>query len=203
MRSSPMPITIRTLSRGAKPRPARAGGPRGRDRRACPLPRVGRCILCHRPRPDGRWRCDGRLAVVAMEVVHPGLGVTELLLAETGKACAGFLARAATWFAANGVTIRRVMTDNAFAYRVGLPAKKSGIGGGIPAIAPDGHRRGVVTWPQPEQQFPGPSSAPETGVETDRIAAVSATFRRACPTLPQRYNGPKIRHRNGRNNEEM
>jgi len=44
------------------------------------------------------------------------LAYTELLPAETGEACAGFLARAATWFAANGVTIRRVMTDNAFAY---------------------------------------------------------------------------------------
>ena len=44
------------------------------------------------------------------------LAYTELLPAETGLACAGFLARAAAWFAANGVTIRRVMTDNALAY---------------------------------------------------------------------------------------
>ena len=44
------------------------------------------------------------------------LAYTELLPAETGEACAGFLARAARWFAANGVSVRRVMTDNAFAY---------------------------------------------------------------------------------------
>ncbi len=44
------------------------------------------------------------------------LAYTELLPAETGEACAGFLARASQWFAANGVTVRRVMTDNAFAY---------------------------------------------------------------------------------------
>jgi transposase InsO family protein len=44
------------------------------------------------------------------------LAYTELLPAETGEACAGFLARAAKWFAANGVVVRRVMTDNAFAY---------------------------------------------------------------------------------------
>ena len=44
------------------------------------------------------------------------LAYTELLPAETGEACAAFLARAARWFAANGVAVRRVMTDNAFAY---------------------------------------------------------------------------------------
>ena len=44
------------------------------------------------------------------------LAYTELLPAETGEACAGFLARAVDWFATNGVTTRRVMTDNAFAY---------------------------------------------------------------------------------------
>jgi transposase InsO family protein len=44
------------------------------------------------------------------------LAYTELLSAETGEACAGFLERAARWFAANGVIVARVMTDNAFAY---------------------------------------------------------------------------------------
>ena len=44
------------------------------------------------------------------------LAYTELLPAETGEACAGFLARATAWFAANGIAVRRVMTDNAFAY---------------------------------------------------------------------------------------
>jgi transposase InsO family protein len=44
------------------------------------------------------------------------LAYTELLSVETGEACAGFLERAARWFAANGVIVARVMTDNAFAY---------------------------------------------------------------------------------------
>ena len=44
------------------------------------------------------------------------LAYTEILEAETGEACAHFLARAATWFARLGVPVQRVMTDNAFAY---------------------------------------------------------------------------------------
>jgi transposase InsO family protein len=44
------------------------------------------------------------------------LAYTELLPAETGEACAGFLSRAAAWLATNGISVRRVMTDNAFAY---------------------------------------------------------------------------------------
>ena len=48
--------------------------------------------------------------------VRARLAYTELLAAETGEACAGFLERAVRWFAANGVTVTRVMTDNAFAY---------------------------------------------------------------------------------------
>ena len=44
------------------------------------------------------------------------LAYTELLPAETGEACAGFLAHATAWFAANGIAVRRVMTDNAIAY---------------------------------------------------------------------------------------
>lgn len=44
------------------------------------------------------------------------LAYTEMLPAQTGPACAGFLERAAAWFQAHGVTTRRVMTDNALAY---------------------------------------------------------------------------------------
>jgi transposase InsO family protein len=44
------------------------------------------------------------------------LAYTELLPDERGASCAGFLARAAAWFASLGVRIERVMTDNAFAY---------------------------------------------------------------------------------------
>ena len=44
------------------------------------------------------------------------LAYTEMLPAQTGAACAGFLRRAAAWFTAHGAAPRRVMTDNAFAY---------------------------------------------------------------------------------------
>jgi transposase InsO family protein len=44
------------------------------------------------------------------------LAYTELLPADNGEACAGFLTRAAAWFAQLGIRIERVMTDNALAY---------------------------------------------------------------------------------------
>lgn len=44
------------------------------------------------------------------------LAYTEILPADTGEVCAGFLARAAAWFARLGIRVERVMTDNAFAY---------------------------------------------------------------------------------------
>jgi transposase InsO family protein len=44
------------------------------------------------------------------------LAYTEMLPAQTGAACAGFLSRAAAWFTVHGARPRRVMTDNAFAY---------------------------------------------------------------------------------------
>ncbi len=47
---------------------------------------------------------------------HSRLAYTEIRDAETGQAAADFLSRAARWFAARGVPIERVMTDNAFAY---------------------------------------------------------------------------------------
>jgi IS30 family transposase len=49
------------------------------------------------------------------------LAYAEILLDEKGLTCAGFLARAAIYFADHGITrIERVMTDNAWAYRHSL-----------------------------------------------------------------------------------
>jgi transposase InsO family protein len=45
------------------------------------------------------------------------LAYTEMLPTENRDAATGFLERAASWFAALGVPIERVMTDNAWAYR--------------------------------------------------------------------------------------
>ena len=47
---------------------------------------------------------------------HARLAYTEVLPDERGTTCAAFLKRAAAWLAGLGVTVERVMTDNAFAY---------------------------------------------------------------------------------------
>jgi transposase InsO family protein len=49
---------------------------------------------------------------------HTRLAYAEIHPDEKAPTCAGFLRRAASWFAAHGITrIERVMTDNAWAYR--------------------------------------------------------------------------------------
>ena len=87
--------------------------------------------------PDGGgWRAHGRAAgrtsrrratVVGYDYVHSlvddhsRLAYSEILSDEKGTTCAAFLARAAAYFAAHGITrIERVMTDNAWAYRWSL-----------------------------------------------------------------------------------
>jgi transposase InsO family protein len=47
---------------------------------------------------------------------HSRLAYTEDLPDEKAATCAGFLQRAAAWFAQRGVTVERVLTDNAWAY---------------------------------------------------------------------------------------
>ena len=47
---------------------------------------------------------------------HSRLAYTEDLPDETAATCAGFLTRATAWCAARGITIERVLTDNAWAY---------------------------------------------------------------------------------------
>ena len=52
---------------------------------------------------------------------HSRLAYSEILPDEKGPTCAGFLTRAAAYFAARGITrIERIMTDNAWAYRWSL-----------------------------------------------------------------------------------
>ena len=87
--------------------------------------------------PDGGgWRALGRAArettrsrtskigydyVHALVDDHSRLAYCEVLTDEKGTTCAGFLSRAAAYFAAHGITrIQRVMTDNAWAYRYSL-----------------------------------------------------------------------------------
>ena len=84
--------------------------------------------------PDGGgWRAHGRAAgsisrdratrvgydyVHSLVDDHSRLAYSEVLADEKGVTCAGFLARAAAYFAAHGIArIERVMTDNAWAYQ--------------------------------------------------------------------------------------
>ena len=89
-------------------------------------------------RAGGGWRAHGRGSVqehqarreqrqgrrVGYDYVHCAiddhtrLAYAEIHPDEKGQTCAGFLTRAAAYFAAHGIDrIERVMTDNAFAYR--------------------------------------------------------------------------------------
>jgi len=81
----------------------------------------------------GGWRAHGRAAgstsraratKVGFDYVHSlvddhsRLAYSEVLPDEKGVTCAGFLTRAAAYFAAHGISrIERVMTDNAWAYQ--------------------------------------------------------------------------------------
>ncbi len=81
--------------------------------------------------PDGGgWRVHGRSEEVrgrglGWDYVHVAVDdhsravYAEVLGDERAVTCAGFLTRAAAWFAARGVTVARVLTDNAKSYRVG------------------------------------------------------------------------------------
>jgi transposase InsO family protein len=89
--------------------------------------------------PDGGgWRVHGRAVAstirdrgtkVGFDYVHSlvddhsRLAYSEVLPDEKGPTCAGFLTRAAAYFADHGITrIQRVMTDNAWAYKHCLKA---------------------------------------------------------------------------------
>jgi hypothetical protein len=76
------------------------------------------------------WRVHGRSEKVrgrgiGYDVVHSAvddhsrLAYCDIHDAERGETCAASLARALALFAAHGITIQRVMTDDAFAYRHG------------------------------------------------------------------------------------
>ena len=81
-------------------------------------------------RPGGGHRVHGRQAVrrarrgrVGYAYVHSAvddfsrLAYSEVLSDEKGHTCAAFWRRAREFYRAHGVTVERVMTDNAFAYR--------------------------------------------------------------------------------------
>ena len=67
---------------------------------------------------------------------HSRLSYVEVLPDQTGAQCAAFLDRAVGWFAAQGVTCQRVMSDNGSGYvSRGLCRALSGAGAAAPADA--------------------------------------------------------------------
>jgi transposase InsO family protein len=70
-----------------------------------------------RDRDRHRGRSPGYDYVHAAIDDHTRLAYAEVLADEQGSTCAGFLRRAGAFFAAHGVAVQRVLTDNAFAYR--------------------------------------------------------------------------------------
>jgi transposase InsO family protein len=84
----------------------------------------------------GGWRLHGRDAAssvanqqkktkIGYDFVHTAiddhtrLAYSEALTDEKDSTCAGFLHRALAWFTGHGITVRRVLTDNAMVYRRG------------------------------------------------------------------------------------
>ena len=76
----------------------------------------GRDSHQHRSAPR-RGRRVGYDYVHAAIDDHSRLAYAEVLADERGATCAGFLRRAGAFFAAHGIAVQRVLTDNAFAYR--------------------------------------------------------------------------------------
>ncbi len=84
-------------------------------------------------RPGGGWWAHGRGSVQAAAARkapkvgydylhvciddHSRLAYAEVLPDETGATCAAFITRAGAFMASYGISIERVMSDNAFAYR--------------------------------------------------------------------------------------
>ena len=84
--------------------------------------------------PGGGWRLHGRdrsrlrrhkTAKIGYDYVHTAiddhtrLAYSEVLPDEKDHTSAGFLHRALAWFTRHGLTVRRVLTDNAMVYRHG------------------------------------------------------------------------------------
>ncbi len=77
--------------------------------------------------PGGGWRMHGRLGPqhpgVGYDYVHSAvddhsrLAYSEICADERGATAAAFWTRARAFFAAHGIAVQRVLTDNAFAYR--------------------------------------------------------------------------------------
>ena len=81
--------------------------------------------------PGGGWRIHGRLGHdhtgVGYDYIHSAvddhsrLAYSEICCDERGPTAAAFWTRAIAFFAAHGIVVQRVLTDNAWAYRKSIP----------------------------------------------------------------------------------
>lgn len=133
------PSTVhRVLTRHQMPRLSWLDRPTGQVIRRYERARPGELVHVDvkkigRLRDGGGWRVHGRDSLerrrartavrVGYEYVHAAIddhtrvAYAEVHPDEKAETCAGFLRRAAAWFAQHNITIERVMTDNAMAYR--------------------------------------------------------------------------------------
>ena len=84
------------------------------------IPRGGGWRVLGRSRANPRQKV-GYEYVHSMVDDHTRMAYSEALDSQDGPTCAGFMLRAAHWFATHGYRIDRVMTDNAMAYRRSQP----------------------------------------------------------------------------------
>ena len=77
----------------------------------------GRDSTQHRSAPRHSGHRIGYDDIHAVVDDHSRLAYAEVLADERGDSCAEFLRRAGRFFAVHGITVQRVLTDNAFAYR--------------------------------------------------------------------------------------
>lgn len=94
------------------------------------LGRIGR--IGHRIHGDRQRRARGsgwEYVHVAIDD-HTRLAYSEVLADETGVTAAGFLRRAVAWYAALGITVERLLTDNGSCYRA-LPFAETALALGI------------------------------------------------------------------------
>jgi transposase InsO family protein len=91
------------------------------------MKRLGRIVggMGHRIHGDRRRRTRG----AGFEWLHVAvddatrLAYVEVLAAEDAPTCAAFLRRACAWYRRRGIRIRRLLSDNGFAYRAGVFAQ--------------------------------------------------------------------------------
>ena len=83
--------------------------------------RPGHRVTGRRGGVNRNWNAGWEFVHVAIDDTSR-LAYLEVLADETGSTCVAFLERAIAWFAAHGVIVQRVMTDNGTGYRAHVHA---------------------------------------------------------------------------------